>query len=185
MSGAGNDPPPITAADLERLIGLLGMMGSAHDGEAENARRLANAWVAKHKVDWRTLLLLEVPAQTVSVGGNKLTWQQEAAMAGWTDPTESARLQSEVIAAHDKARAAEAEARAARLAASGGAAPTGVMASWRDAAQSVMDYYPHVLRGTRESDFLTSRLSNRRWATLTPAQEQWMRDICGRAGLSW
>jgi len=229
MSAPPGAPAPITDADLERLIKLLGMLGSGFEGEAENARALVNAWLAKHRVDWRALLMLEVPAQTVSVGGHKaVTWEQEARAAGWMEPADVQRLRQAGAGAEARAQyyAAQVAAQAAAppvwpnpygnaanaglgaglgaqnynpyaqaqpnygpgaQQAAGGSqmTPTGPQASWRDAAQAVMDHYPHVLRGTKETDFVTSRLGNRRWATLTPAQEQWMRDICGRAGLSW
>lgn len=42
--------------DRERLVKLLGMTGSAHDGEALNAIRLANTELQKAGATWETLL---------------------------------------------------------------------------------------------------------------------------------
>lgn len=39
-----------------RLAQLMGMTGSVHDGEAINALRLANKWLAEHKLTWAELL---------------------------------------------------------------------------------------------------------------------------------
>jgi hypothetical protein len=44
------------AARRERLIQLLGMTGSAFDGEAVTALRLAQKPMHDHKLDWRDLL---------------------------------------------------------------------------------------------------------------------------------
>lgn len=66
MSGAnGAAVPDITLDELERLIRLLGMLGSAHDGEVIAAARFAQKWVAEHDTDWRTLLTPE-PEQGVT-----------------------------------------------------------------------------------------------------------------------
>lgn len=42
--------------DITRLSNLLGMTGSAHDGEALNAVRLANALLAKHQLTWPAVI---------------------------------------------------------------------------------------------------------------------------------
>ena len=46
----------ISAADRDRLAKLLGMTGSAHDGEALNAARLASALVRQAGITWFDLL---------------------------------------------------------------------------------------------------------------------------------
>ena len=49
----------ITLDELARLIKLLGMLGSSHDGEALNAARLASKWLVDHATDWDALLTPE------------------------------------------------------------------------------------------------------------------------------
>jgi len=56
--------------------------------------------------------------------------------------------------------------------------------SWQAVAQEILDQHQNCLRGSRELDFVSSLLA-RGWASLTPAQENWLRDIAARAGLSW
>jgi len=42
---------------LQRLIRLLGMLGSAHDGEVANAGRLADRLIRQHGVTWAQVVL--------------------------------------------------------------------------------------------------------------------------------
>lgn len=63
MGGAAD----ITLAELERLIKLLGLLASTHDGEALNAGRLAAKWVAEKGTDWQTLLVPEPLPAVVEV----------------------------------------------------------------------------------------------------------------------
>lgn len=48
----------------ERLSRLLGMTGSAHDGEALNAIRMANALLRKHRTSWAEILMPPLPPDT-------------------------------------------------------------------------------------------------------------------------
>src|SRR5215469_7116401 len=67
--GAGPPPDPgISEAELARLVKLLGMLGSAHDGEVVNAARLAVRWVAEQRTSWAALLEPPVDVGVVSVG---------------------------------------------------------------------------------------------------------------------
>lgn len=50
--------------DITRLSNLLGMTGSAHDGEALNAVRLANALLAKHHLTWPAVITAPTDATT-------------------------------------------------------------------------------------------------------------------------
>jgi hypothetical protein len=43
---------PLATAERERLARLLGMVGSAHDGEALNAARLADRFVRERGLTW-------------------------------------------------------------------------------------------------------------------------------------
>lgn len=60
--------------------------------------------------------------------------------------------------------------------------------TWQAVAQELLTRHaqgiPGVLRGTREQQFLADILT-RGFNALTTAQEQWLRDIAGRCGMSW
>lgn len=47
----------LSAADRERLSKILGMTGSAHDGEALAALRAANELLARHRVTWADVVM--------------------------------------------------------------------------------------------------------------------------------
>lgn len=46
----------MTKLDKQRLVKVLGMLGSRHDGEVVNAARTAHAMLAQAKVSWAELL---------------------------------------------------------------------------------------------------------------------------------
>ncbi len=52
---------PLTPADLNKLAGILGMLGSEHAGERDNAARLANRLVRGKGLEWADLLAPRVP----------------------------------------------------------------------------------------------------------------------------
>lgn len=66
MSGS-NQLAAISLDELERLIRLLGMLGSDFDAEVLAAARLAVRWVAEKHTDWRTLLTPPEEPGVVSV----------------------------------------------------------------------------------------------------------------------
>lgn len=69
MSGAnGNALPDITLVELERLIKMLGLLGSAHDGEVLAAARFVVRWLDEKSTSWEALLVPEEEAGVVSVG---------------------------------------------------------------------------------------------------------------------
>jgi hypothetical protein len=61
------DPDPtLNALDRARLAKLLGMVGSAHDGEALNAARLADQLVRARALQWADVL--SAPANGTAIG---------------------------------------------------------------------------------------------------------------------
>lgn len=54
----------LSSSDRSKLIAILGMMGSDHDGEALNAARLASRLVRANKTTWEELLSPTVSAPT-------------------------------------------------------------------------------------------------------------------------
>lgn len=236
MSGANRVLPDITLDELSRLIRILGLMGSAHDGEALAAARFAVRWVAEHQTSWEALLVPEPEQGVVSV----------VAVA---DPNETSRLEEaayeagyreglKVMAAQVKAQAGLGAAQVppqsrwtqtfttmagnapgaglggsgaqvppwARAkaqgpvrgsgtspgtspgAAGGGAGKVWPAGSWQAVAQALLDRdasgVPAVFRGSREQQFVADVLA-RGFASLTPAQDTWLRDIAGRNGMNW
>lgn len=210
----------ISLDELGRLIRLLGMLGSQHDGEALNAARLACRWVAEKQTSWATLLTPEPePAVSgVAVAGvdpELLDALEEAHQAdraaayrnGYQAGLQAmaAQLKAQAAALHGTAPPAngpgspQTPPRPAWATAQGGTRPAapaasqappggqpGVMLSWQMVAQELLARHaavPGVLR-SREEAFVQDVLK-RGFATLTTAQEAWLRDIAGRAGLGW
>ena len=50
------DPPRLSAELRTRIAKLLGMCGSAHDGEVLNAARKADALVREHGLTWPSII---------------------------------------------------------------------------------------------------------------------------------
>lgn len=57
--------------DVTRLIQLLGMMGSDHDGEVLNAARLAQRVLTDHKLQWGDVIGLNGSAPSAPGGANR------------------------------------------------------------------------------------------------------------------
>jgi hypothetical protein len=55
---------PLTPADLNKLVGVLGMLGSEHAGERDNAARLADRLVRGKGLEWAQLLAPKPAAPT-------------------------------------------------------------------------------------------------------------------------
>jgi len=53
----------MTDKERERLVALLGMMGSSGDGEALNAARLAQKFVVDRKLTWNDVITAQTTAQ--------------------------------------------------------------------------------------------------------------------------
>jgi hypothetical protein len=56
----------MTDADRQRLVNILGMLGSAHQGERDAAGLQAEAFRNKHGLSWAEM----INGKTVYVGGN-------------------------------------------------------------------------------------------------------------------
>jgi hypothetical protein len=71
----------VTAA--QRLVRLLGMLGSDHDGEVVNAGRMADRLVREHGLTWPDIIRPTPPATFVPLSrapATVLEWRQ---FAGW------------------------------------------------------------------------------------------------------
>jgi hypothetical protein len=54
----------LAASDRERLARLLGMLGSDHAGERDNAGRAAHRLVQQHGITWYDVVVTRSPADT-------------------------------------------------------------------------------------------------------------------------
>jgi len=154
------------ALDVPRLIKLLGLLGSDAVGERAAAALKVVEWLSANQVTWEELLAPEVErvAVAVSVGGRPTAasggpYRPSGGFGGSYGP----------------------QAPGGAPGAPGG---SGVPGGWRGVAREILDNYSGVLRGTKERDFLEGRL-RASFRDLTPKQEDWLRDIAGRVGLTW
>jgi hypothetical protein len=54
----------VTDKERERLVALLGMMGSSGDGEALNAARLAQRFITDRKLTWNDVIAVQTAEKT-------------------------------------------------------------------------------------------------------------------------
>ena len=52
----------LDASSAQRLVRLLGMLGSAHDGEVANAGRMADRLIREHGLTWSQIIAPTPPA---------------------------------------------------------------------------------------------------------------------------
>jgi hypothetical protein len=74
-------PATLDQRDREKLIKLLGMIGSSADGEALNAARLANKLVSDRGLTWGQVLAVN-GAQVWPQGAHQTVWPQSS----WSPP---------------------------------------------------------------------------------------------------
>lgn len=219
MSGANTSPaaPDITLDELERLIRLLGMLGSLHDGEVVAAARFAVRWLAEKGTDWRSLLTPpeEMPVVGVGVADEARVLRDEIARLrremAQAEVREKAAYRKGVgdglktMAAQVKAQAQPSLAALGQQWASMAAQPQAPLSAgaaqatpvnapgvnpwpaggWQHVAWELLEStVPGIFRGAREREFVSDVLG-RGFPRLTSAQETWLRDIAGRAGMSW
>lgn len=212
MSGNNSLAGEITLDELERLIRILGMLGSSADGEVLNAARLAQRWVAEKGTDWRTLLTPEPEMAVTGVVAQQdpAALAAERAQAAQENYRKGYKAGLDAMAAQVKAQAAyasptghagtrqqTAQAMWGTIsgqtpqpppAASPGQRNTYPTGTWQWVAQELLDRsdagIPGVFRGSRESGFVSDILA-RGFPNLTQAQENWLRSIASRSGLSW
>lgn len=231
MSSTNNSPSnsDITLDELGRLIRMLGMLGSDHEGEVLAAARFAVKWVREKGTDWETLLTPEPEQGVTGVATVQDQHRTEDDLKAAFD--KGFRAGTQAMAAQVKAQAAytaqlNAQAAAAQqtpYAANQGlagrpgttihnspppswqAAPSNATQpawtipgatnphaatapSWQYVAWALLardaQGIPGVFRGSREQTFVADLLT-RGWPNLTPAQDNWLRDIAGRSGMTW
>ena len=73
---------PLDVSAAQRLVRLLGMLGSAHDGEALNAGRMADRLIRERGLTWSQIIAPTPPQIFVPLSRgpeNALEWRQLAA----------------------------------------------------------------------------------------------------------
>jgi hypothetical protein len=144
-----------------RLVKLLGMTGSAHDGEALAALRLAQRAAAEHGI---TLVdVLTEPARTVMAA---------------PPPGPALDVKRLALLEEEAFKRGLAAGRKAAMAEGLDGAP---VASWPLLAQRCLDGHPRLLTPW-EQEFLGNFLA-RGWATPTAKQQPYMVKIAAKCGL--
>ena len=71
----------LAASDRERLARLLGMLGSDHAGERDNAGRAAHRMVQQHGITWFDVVVTHHPPDTYDPGTDPIgvDWRRTAA----------------------------------------------------------------------------------------------------------
>ena len=209
MSAANEE---ITLTELERLIKLLGLLASTHDGEVLAAARHAVRWVAEKGTDWQTLLTpepLPLPVAGVAAPRDPDVLAQAAEadrvqafkngyQAGMADMARQLRAQAVMATgpAAGQGRAysgftvspgpAQGAGAQGPVAGSAGPARAYPASSWQAVAMELLARHasvPGVLR-SREEAFVQDILQ-RGFPNLTQAQEDWLRAIAARSGMLW
>jgi hypothetical protein len=82
MTATTNAVLSLDASSAQRLVRLLGMLGSAHDGEVANAGRMADRLIREHGLTW-SQIIAPTPSATLTPLSREpataLEWRQLAA----------------------------------------------------------------------------------------------------------
>jgi hypothetical protein len=66
-------------SDCEHLAKLLGMLGSAHLGERDNAARAAHRLVQQHRITWFDVVVMRQPDTDPAIDPIGADWRRTAA----------------------------------------------------------------------------------------------------------
>ena len=161
MNGEG---PVLHERDLLVLAKMLAMLGTSNDAERSVVGAKVHAWVTQRGVVWADLLVPPEPPEVevrVDVGGRPAAASQKPAQAAHAAPPPSQP------ASHNWARGP----------------------AWGALVEVMLSTHVGALKGDRERTFLADQLGRAMQygagTRLSDKQEQWMRDILGRASLTW
>lgn len=154
----------IQERELLVLVKMLGMLGSDQAGERAAAAAKVDAWVKQRGLAWAELLIPpeDAPVEVeVKVGGRK------TASAGPPPPGNTYQVPPGAGGVHDWSRGP----------------------AWGSLVEEFLSSHTGHLRGDRELNFMVDQLDRAgkygNSTRLSDKQENWMRDILGRAGLTW
>jgi len=189
MNGEG---PVLHERDLLVLAKMLGMLGTSNDAERSVVGAKVHAWVTQRGVVWADLLVPPEPPEVevrVDVGGRR------AAAAGNGHPSAppGPKPTPQQQANYDAMRGApQRPAQAAHAAPPPNPQTPHNWArgpAWGALAEQMLAQHADRLKGDRERAFLTDQLSRAmtfgNGVRISDKQEAWLRDILGRAGLTW
>jgi hypothetical protein len=159
-----SEAPILHERDLLVLAKMLGMLGTSNDAERSVVGAKVHAWVTQRGVVWADLLIPPEPPEvevSVNVGGRPAAASQRPAQASHAAPPPSQP------APHNWA--------------SGPA--------WGPLAETMLAQHADRLKGDRERTFLADQLGRAMLygagTRISDKQEAWLRDILGRASLTW
>jgi hypothetical protein len=157
-------PLPVLRKDLLVLAKMLGMLGTSNDAERSVVGAKVHAWVTQRGVVWADLLIPPEPPEvevSVNVGGRPSAAPQRPAQAP------PGPQHSNSATGHNWARGP----------------------AWGALAEQMLANHADRLKGDRERTFLTDQLSRAmtfgNGVRISDKQEAWLRDILGRASLTW
>jgi hypothetical protein len=166
-----SEGPVLHERDLIVLAKMLAMLGTSNDAERSVVGAKVHAWVSQRGVVWADLLIPPEPPEVevkVNVGGRPAAASGNGAAA----PQRPAQAPG----------------------GSGGPFPSpphnwAPGPAWGSLVEAMLQLHGNKLKGDREVAFLTDQMGRGmkygNGTRLSDKQEQWMRDILGRAGLTW
>lgn len=174
----------IQEKDLQVLAKLLGMLGSENPHERAAFGAKAHAWVSQRGLAWSELLIPpeDAPVEVeVSVGGQKTAHATPSGGATRSPPPPP----------HNPHRPGFAQAQAASQGQTPGGQSWGhtQFPPWKALAEKMLKDHAPLMRGSKENAFLADQIARALQygmaVRVSDKQEAWMRDILGRAGLTW
>ena len=179
-----NDQPVLHERDLLVLAKMLAMLGTSNDAERAVVGAKVHAWVTQRGVVWADLLVPPEPPEVqvrVDVGGR---------------PAAGPSYRGMDTAAADAVRAARAAAQKPAQPPPGPQHSNSATGhnwargpAWGALAEQMLANHADRLKGDRERTFLTDQLSRAmtfgNGTRISDKQEAWLRDILGRASLTW
>ena len=188
--------PVILERDLLVLAKMLGRLGTDNPHERAVAGAMIHAWVTQRGLEWAKLLIPpeDAPIEVkVDVGGARPQAKGGAYSAYASGPyTQASPFSQQPGAAQQQAYAQSAAAQAAANAqtmAGQQAYDWSRGPAWGKLVQAMLRDHKDRLRGDRELTFLADQLQRARTfgnsTRVSDKQEQWLRDILGRAGFTW
>ena len=190
-----NDQPVLHERDLLVLAKMLAMLGTSNDAERSVVGAKVHAWVTQRGVVWADLLIPPEPPEvevSVNVGG------RPAAASGngqaHAAPQRSAQGAQGPYSTSYGTQGSHTQAQARAAAGAGGPFPPpphnwAPGPAWGPLVEAMLQLHGHKLKGDREVEFLTDQMGRGmkygNGTRLSDKQEAWMRDILGRASLTW
>jgi len=205
-----SEAPVLHERDLLVLCKLLGMLGPENPHERAAAGAKVHAWVTQRGLEWHALLIPDEPPEVeveVNVGGRRATAGAKPAGGNGKGGGVGGSYQ-QAYGAHSQQQAAQAAAtqqaasyaamrqqavHAARSAPQGGAQGQSwghtTFPAWKVLAEKMLKDHPNLLKGSKENQFLADQIARAlqygSTVRISEKQQAWLRDILGRAGLTW